>query len=299
MYNGRLQTLNCSIWKFVYDNLNRDQKTQVVCGSNEGFSEVWWFYPSTNSLVNDSYIIYNYLEETWYYGTLNRSQWLDSPLRPYPMAAFSVQRSVLSADLNASATTITVMDGTTYPASGTVTIDSEQITYTSIDGNSLVGCVRGVNGTTAASHLTYTPVIYNVSNQIMYHEVGTDDQSTSTKQPILAYLESSDFDIGDGHNFGFVWRVIPDITFRGSTTESPRVMLSLKARINSGSNYTTSFTDPTNVTRTSTAPVEQYTGQVYTRVRGRQMAFRVDSSDVGTAWQVGAMRIDIRQDGRR
>jgi hypothetical protein len=100
-------------------------------------------------------------------------------------------------------------------------------------------------------------------------------------------------------NFGFVWRVIPDLTFRGSTITSPSVMLSLKARINSGSGYTTAFTDPTNVTRTSTIPVEEYTGQVYTRIRGRQMAFRVDSSDVGVAWQVGAMRIDIRPDGRR
>jgi hypothetical protein len=298
-YNGRLETLNCSLWKFVYDNLNRSQKTQVVCGSNEGFSEVWWFYPSSTSQVNDSYIIYNYLEETWYYGTLNRSFWLDSPLRQYPMAAFSIQKSVLAADINATANTVIVMDGSTYPASGTITIDSEQITYTSITGNSLAGCVRGANSTTAASHLMYTPVTYNVANQITYHEVGNDDQMSTTPLPITSYLESSDFDIGDGHNFGFIWRVIPDITFRGSITTSPKVMLSIKARVNSGSAYTTAFTDPTNVTRTSTVPVEEYTGQVYTRVRGRQIAFRVDSTDLGVAWQVGAMRLDIRQDGRR
>jgi hypothetical protein len=133
----------------------------------------------------------------------------------------------------------------------------------------------------------------------MFHENGVDDGSQVNPVPIEAYLESSDFDIGDGHNFGFMWRVIPDITFRGSTGESPRVMLSIKARVNSGSNYTTAFTDPTNVTRTSTVPVEQYTGQVYTRIRGRQAAFRVDSTDLEVAWQVGAMRIDVRQDGRR
>ena len=306
MYNGRLETLSCSLWKFVYDNLNREQKAQVVCGSNEGFSEIWWFYPSTGSMVNDSYIIYNYLEETWYYGTLNRSMWLDSPLRQYPMAAFSVQNSVLAYDpavgqtaLTAAATSILVVDGSTYPDSGTVVIDSEQITYTAISGNTLLNCTRGANGTTATTHLAYSTVTYSVPNQVMYHEVGNDDLSTPTAVPIAAYLESSDFDIGDGHNFGFVWRVIPDITFRGSTGPSPRVMLSLKARVNSGSDYTTAFTDPTNVTRTSSAPVEQYTGQVFTRVRGRQMAFRVESSDEGTAWQVGAMRIDIRQDGRR
>lgn len=298
-YNGRLETLNCSLWKFVYDNLNKSQKTQVVCGSNEGFSEVWWFYPSSTSLVNDSYIIYNYLEETWYYGTLNRSFWLDSPLRPYPMAAFSIQTSVLAADINATATTVSVIDGVSYPASGTITIDSEQISYTGIETNNLTGCVRGANGTTAASHLMYTPVTYNVANQIAYHEVGNDDQMSRNPLPIASYLESSDFDIGDGHNFGFIWRVIPDITFRGSLTTSPKVMLSIKARVNSGSAYTTAFTDPTNVTRTSTVPVEQYTGQVYTRVRGRQIAFRIDSTDDGVAWQVGAMRLDIRQDGRR
>jgi len=133
----------------------------------------------------------------------------------------------------------------------------------------------------------------------MFHEVGTDDQSTTTTLPIVSYLESSDIDIDDGYNFGFVWRIIPDMTFRGSTGASPQAILSLKARVNSGSDYTTAFTDPANVTRTATIPVEQYTGQVYTRIRGRQMAFRIDSTEVGTAWQVGAMRIDIRPDGRR
>lgn len=307
MYNGRLETMPCTLWKFVYDNLNRTQQAQVVCGSNEGFSEIWWYYPSSNSVVNDSYIIYNYLEETWYYGTLNRSYWLDSPLRSSPMAAFSIQGSVLSYDplnplvipLSATATNIELVDGSSYPASGTVTIDSEQITYTGVSNNTLTGCTRGANGTTAASHGAYSTVTYYVPNQIMFHEVGTDDQSCVTIAPIVAYLESSDVDIDDGNNFGFVWRIIPDLTFRGSTAESPRVMLSMKARINSGSNYTTALTDPTNVTRTATVPVEQYTGQVYIRLRGRQLAFRVDSSDVGVAWQVGAMRMDIRPDGRR
>jgi hypothetical protein len=307
IYNGRLETLGCTLWKFVYDNLNRAQQSQVVCGSNEGFSEIWWHYPSSNSQVNNSYIIYNYLEGTWYYGTMSRSYWLDSPLRSSPMAAFSVQNSVLSYDplnplvipLNDTATSVVLVDGSSYPNSGTVTIDSEQIAYTSVSNNTLLGCTRGVNGTSPSSHVAYSSVTYNVPNQIMFHEVGSDDQSTTTAVPIAAYLESSDVDIDDGNNFAFVWRVIPDLTFRGSTAESPRVMLSLKARINSGSAYTTAFTDPTNVTRTAIVPVEQYTGQVYTRIRGRQMAFRVDSSDLGVSWQVGAMRIDIRPDGRR
>ena len=171
-YNGRLETLNCTIWKYVYDNLNRTQIKQVVAGTNEGYSEIWWQYPSTNSNVNDSYVIYNYLDQTWYYGTLNRSAWLDSPLRSSPMAAFSVQTTYLSTDITSSSVTIPLVDGSSYPATGTVTIDSEQISYTSISGNNLVVGSRGANGTTAASHTLYTPVTYNVPNQIMYHEVG-------------------------------------------------------------------------------------------------------------------------------
>jgi hypothetical protein len=302
IYDGRLQTLNCTLWKFVYDNLNKEQRDQIICGSNEGYSEVWWFYPSSNSKINDSYIIYNYLEQSWYYGTMNRSAWLDSPLRSYPMAAFSLQNSYLNADIGATETTINLVDTTTYPTAGTIIIDSEQISYTNNDpiGNTLSNCVRGVNNTTAASHLEYTPATYLVNNQVMFHETGTDDYSVANGLPIESYLESSDFDIGDGHNFGFIWRVIPDLTFRGSDNETvPQVMLSIKSRMNSGSGYTNAFTDPTNVTRTSTVPVEQYTGQVYTRTRGRQAAFRVDSTKKGTAWQVGAMRIDVRQDGRR
>ena len=312
-YNGRLETLPCTIWKYIYDDLNKEQAHQVVCGSNEGYSEIWWFYPSIGSIVNNSYVIYNYLEQTWYYGTMNRSAWLDSPLQPSPIAAFGIQTSYLASAIGATTpdNQITLMNGSTYPAAGTVLIDSEYITYTSVDGNTLKGCTRGANNvlttpvvpTTATSHLQYAPVTFLIPNQVMYHENGCDDKSLGNAYPLAieAYLESSDFDIGDGNNFGFIWRILPDLTFRGSTGVSPEIMLSLKSRINSGSAYTTAFTDPNNVTRTSAATItpEEYTGQVYIRARGRQAAFRVDSTEVGTAWQVGAMRIDVRQDGRR
>jgi hypothetical protein len=310
-YNGRLETLNCTIWKYVYDNLNRTQIKQVVAGTNEGYSEIWWQYPSTNSNVNDSYVIYNYLDQTWYYGTLNRSAWLDSPLRSSPMAAFSVQTTYLSTDITSSSVTIPLVDGSSYPATGTVTIDSEQISYTSISGNNLVVGSRGANGTTAASHTLYTPVTYNVPNQIMYHEVGCDDKSASLTQPIAGYIQSSDFDIGDGYDFAFVNRVIPDLTFRNSTATNPSVIMSFKARKNvtnsaletsgPGSDYADIGTTPATVTRTSdsTAVVEQFTSEVFTRVRGRQMAFRVENTAAGVAWQVGAMRLDIRSDGKR
>lgn len=297
MYTGRVETLPCSLRQYIFQNINKDQINQIVCGANEGYNEIWWMYPSGNSLINDSYVIYNHLERIWYYGTLNRTFWLDSPLRQYPMAAYSIQSSYLSSDISSSATSITLVNGNTYPPAGTIVIESEQITYTGLSGNVLTGCVRGANNTTAASHVAYTPVMNLVPNQVMYHEFGNDDQSTPTPQPIAAYIESADFDIGDGHNFGFVWRILPDLTFSGSSANNPAVTLTVKPRQNSGSNYTAA-NNPT-VTRTATFPVEQYTGQVYTRIRGRQMAFRIDSTELGVAWQLGAMRIDLRPDGRR
>ena len=122
-------------------------------------------------------------------------------------------------------------------------------------------------------------------------------------QPIEAYIESSEFDIDDGDHFGFVYRILPDVTFDGSTADNPSATMSLIPMKNSGSGYN----DPTSVggsdnatiTRTATVPIEKFTGQVFIRVRGRQMILRMESSDIGVTWQLGSPRIDIRQDGRR
>ena len=299
MYSGRVETLPCTLRNFVFTNINRTRMNQIVCGTNEGYNEVWWFYPSANSTVNDSYIIYNHLERIWYYGSMNRTAWIDSPLRTSPQGAFSVQNSYLSADITSTATSITLLDTSSYPSSGVITLDSEQVTYTGITGNTLTGCVRGANSTTAASHLLDTKATYYIPNQLMYHEYGYDDLSGASPAPIAAYIESSDFDIGDGHNFGFVWRMLPDLTFDGSTANPPdcKVLLTLKARSNSGSAYIVS-NSPT-VTATYPVSADQYTGEVFTRVRGRQMAFKMSSADLGVTWQLGAPRIDIRPDGRR
>jgi hypothetical protein len=223
-YDGRVQTLPCSVRKFVFNNLNKDQAWQCFAGLDEGFSEIWWFYPSTGSTTVDSYVIYNYLEGTWYIGTLARTAWLETGLRPFPIAA-------------------------------------------------------------------------DYNSRLLYQESGCCDAAEEPPVPIVSYIESSDFDIGDGHNFGFVWRILPDLTFSGSTDANPAVTMTVKARINSGSPYT----PPDNriVERTSSFPVELYTGQIYTRVRGRQMSLRIDSTQIGVAWQLGSPRIDIRPDGRR
>lgn len=296
-YSGRVETLPCSLRQFVFANINTDQYGQVVCGTNEGYNEVWWFYASTNSLVNDTYVIYNHLERIWYYGTMNRYAWLDSSLRQYPMASFSVQTSYLSAAINSSVTILPVVNAGSYPTTGVVTIDFEKIYYTGRTSSSLTGCTRGYDSTSAVSHIQYSTLTYSVPNQVMNHEYGNDDRSTSTILPIASYIESSDFDIGDGDHFGYVWRMLPDFTFENSGSNTPAITMTVKGRQNSGSSYAAA--DSPSVQQTATYPIELYTGQVYTRVRGRQMSFRIDSADLGVAWQMGAIRIDIRPDGRR
>ena len=234
VYDGRVQTLNCDLRRYVFQDLNQDQSLQVFCGTNEGFNEVWWFYCSANSTAIDKYVIYNYLEKVWYYGTMSRTAWLDSGLLPYPVAA---------------------------------TYDS-----TAATGN------------------------------LVFHEDGINDNATGTAAPIDAYISSSEFDIGDGHNFGFIWRVLPDLTFSDSTNapngDVPKVTMTLYGLANSGSGRTSSASQP--VSSSSTYDItEEFTGQIYTRMRGRQMIFKVGSNQLNTTWQLGAPRIDIRPDGRR
>ena len=301
-YSGRVETLPCTLRQFIYGNINRSQLAIICCGTNEGFNEVWWFYPSAGSLCNDRYVIYNHLENTWVYGTINRTAWLDTQLEQNPLGAFSTERSYLIGSMDASQTNVILNSTASLPAAGTILIDSEQITYTGNQTatNTLTGSTRGVNGTTAATHQAYSRVTFvSVPNQLMFHEYEYDDQSGSTTLPIEAYIESADFDIGDGLDFAYVWRILPDMTFDGSTSSSPKCQLTVKVRQNSGSAYTVGSTDSQTVTRTATYPVEQYTGQVYTRVRGRQMAFRMASTDLGVFWQMGMMRIDVRPDGKR
>jgi len=232
-YDGRINTLNCDLRRYVFTDFNQDQRQEVYAGTNEGFNEVWWFYCSANSNQIDRYVVYNYLEKIWFYGTLERSAWLDSGLLSFPVAA--------------------TYDTTTQ------------------------------------------------TGRLIYHENGLNDNTDGTNNAINAYISSSEFDIGDGHNFGFVWRVIPDLTFANSTNyngTTPRVNMTLRGLYNSGSGQIDSATGL--VAKSSTYVVtEEFTGQIFTRVRGRQMIFEIESDQINTAWQLGAPRIDIKPDGRR
>jgi hypothetical protein len=233
MYTGRVETLPCTLRQYIYDDINITQGFQAFGGTNEGYNEIWWFYCSAASSTVDKYVVYNHLERTWYYGTMARSSWLDSPLRSEPMA-------------------------TPY---------------------------AGTNG------------------QLVYHETGNDDGTVDPALPITAYVQSADFDIGDGHNFGFVWRLIPDITFDGSNVNKPQANFTVRPRQFPGTNYGTSDNPAVKSTQNYTGQqsynVQQFTEQVYVRLRGRQMAFRVESDQLGVSWQLGTPRMDVRPDGRR
>jgi hypothetical protein len=233
-YDGRVQTLNCDLRRFVFQDLNQAQSLQIFSGTNEGFNEVWWFYCSANASAIDKYVVYNYVEKIWYYGTMSRTAWLDSGLQSYPIAANYVTAS--------------------------------------LTGN------------------------------LINHETGLNDNTTGTAVAIDAYISSSEFDIGDGHNFGFVWRVLPDLTFGNATSTPagalPAVSMTLQGLANSGSGVTSTASQPVSKSNTYVI-TEQFTGQIFTRMRGRQMIFKIASNQVNTTWQLGAPRIDIRPDGRR
>jgi hypothetical protein len=245
MYSGRVQTLPSTLREYVFNDINLEQAFQFCAGTNEGYSEVWWQYCSAGSSVIDRYVIYNHLENTWYYGDWDnyqnvnqgRTAWLDSSLRSFPMA-------------------------TTYGVAG---------------GNS--------------------------NAQLLYHESGVDDGTVNPSVPIVAQVTSSDFDIGDGHNFGFVWRLIPDLTFDGSNVNQPTAMFTVLPRANSGAPYGPSnnpdVVSTQNYQSQRTYAIQEFTQQVYVRIRGRQMAFKVSSDELGVQWQLGVPRIDIRPDGRR
>jgi len=236
-YDGRTQTLNCDLKKFIYGDINLLQKDQFFASTNEGFNEVWFFYCSSGSNMIDRYAVYNYFENqgngAWYYGTMVRTAWLDSGLRDYPVAA----------------------------------------TYNGSTGN------------------------------LVNHEFGVDDNATGTTLPIEAYIISAEFDLDDGHNFSFVWRVLPDITFAGSEAASPTATMYLLPMQNSGSGYNSPASvggiSNAPITRTAVLPIEEFTGQINTRVRGRQMAMKIESTAIGVQWQLGSPRLDIRSDGRR
>ena len=230
MYDGRTMPLPCDVRRFVFSDFNTEQYGQVFGGTNESYHEVWWFYCSAGVTEVDRYVVYNYLENTWYYGTMARSAWLDTGLRENPLAA------------------------------------------------------------------TY-------ENNLVNQEVGVDADVDGVSQPIEAYVTSTQFDIDDGDRFSFIWRVLPDITFTGSTTSTPVATLTMIPMNGSGSGYNNpqsiGGSSSGAIARSAVVPVEAFTEQLDIRVRGRQLVLKLESDGLGVQWQLGSPRIDLRPDGRR
>ena len=237
MYTGRTEPLSTTLSTEVFNNINRTQSEQFFATTNERFNEIWWFYCSSGSSTIDRYVVYDYFENIWHYGTCSRSltvpfdtdfvrtSWTDSSLRPYPQAAAE-------------------------------------------DG-----------------------YLYN-------HEFGTDADTKS----LPAYLSSADFDIDDGNSFSLIRRIIPDVSFTGSTygAQIPVLNMTILPRDFPGAPYDQFNAANQNLTRTAISlVVNQFTEQVFVRARARQLAISISSDALGTAWQLGAPRVDIRQDGTR
>ena len=220
VYAGQTQQLPCTVKDKVFLDFNHQQAEKVVSGVNSEFSEVVWFYPSADSQENNRYVMYNYQEKVWYFGTLTRTAWLDRGTRELPLAA-----------------------GSSY--------------------------------------------IYN-------HETGYDDDGSA----MTSFIESAAIDIGDGDQFSYIRRVIPDLTFNGSTNlSSPQATFTVKARNFPGEDF--GNTASGTAERTQSSPVELFTNQLHLRARGRSFALRVESSASGSKWKLGSPRVDLRPDGRR
>ena len=223
-YTGQVQKLPCTVRSYIFNDFNLEQKELVTAALNSSFGEVWWFYPSSASTEIDKYVIYNYEEKVWSYGSLVRTFWLDRGVNDYPMAA-------------------------------------------------------GTDG-----------YLYN-------QEFGLNDGSTSPASPITSFIESSQLSIGEGNDFVFLTRLIPDVTFDASTDAAASLNMTLQTRNFPGGNYLQ--TNASAVTQTATTPVEQFTTEAFVRLRGRSFALKVDSNTADIQWRLGSPRVEVRPDGRR
>lgn len=235
MYNGKITAMPCTVRDYVFLDLSVDDGDKVYCSSDSGNNEIIWFYPSESqgpagAREIDRYVVYNYIEDAWYYGSLARTAWLDR---------------------------------------------------------------RGHKNPRAVSPEGY---LYN-------QEDGSDDGSTTPASPITAYIQSSAIEIEDGDNFLFINRVIPDLTFRNSVVnngdQQPCVKFTIRPQDYPGSQIGAG--DERDVDRNSAATltVNRFTNQVFTRLRARSVALRVESTETGVEWRLGVPRLDMRKDGRR
>jgi hypothetical protein len=224
IYTGQIQKLPCSVRSYVFNDFNVSQQELVTAGLNSSFSEIWWFYPSSDAIEVDRYVVFNYEEKVWYYGTMTRTSWLDRGVNDYPLAA-------------------------------------------------------------------------NTDGYLYQHEFGLNDGTTTPASAISSYIQSSQLSIGEGEDFVFLSRLIPDMTFDASTDAAASVNMTLETRNYPGGQYLQ--TNASAVTQTATTPVEQFTTVAYIRLRGRSFALKVDSNTTDIQWRLGSPRVEVRPDGRQ
>jgi len=228
MYTGQVMTLPSDLRRFVFQNINQNQAQQVYASTSEAFNEIWWFYVSGSGTRINAYVVYNYIDKIWYYGSLARTAWLDTGLQSSPVAA------------------------------------------------------------------TYNGYLVN-------QESGVDDNETGTPAAIDSYIISSEIDIAQaqGERFAFVDKMLPDVTFTGSTAgTTPQATMTIYPLTNMGSGVGTPNSPQVNYIA-SVNLTEEFTGYVYVRIRGRQLIVKMESNKIGTQWQLGTPLMSIRPDGRR
>ena len=236
-YDGRVNTLPCTLKQYVFEDMNKTQGEDFRSGINSEFNEVIWFYVSAAAATIDRYVIYNYEENIWYYGNLNRTTWVDSGTIPFPLATSS--------------------------------------------------------------------------GYVYRHEDGNNDGQPAGAAPLAidSFIQSADMSVDEGDFFVLTKRVIPDVNFTNSETSdpvtgtalTPEVQVTVGVRNFPGASLSTTDVTGNTLTREviTTATIDQYTNQVFVRARGRQMAFKIASEDVGVQWQLGMTRVDFKPDGRR
>ena len=224
VYSGAVQRLPCLVRDFVFSDINEEQLDKINAALNTEHSEIWWYYPSANSSEVNRYVVYNYQEQVWYYGSFGRTAWIDRGIFDFPFAA-------------------------------------------------------------------------NADGYIYEHEIGFDDGTTNPITPINAFIQSSPMDIGDGEQFMLLRKMIPDVDFRDSSALLPDVNIILDVKNAPDGTYSKTETD--TFVKTQAAAVSARTEQLYFRLRGRQMRFKIESEDLGVTWRLGSPRLDIRPDGRR
>ena len=298
-YTGTAQRLMCPILNTIFDDFDETQAFKVIAGSNPDFGEVIWVYPSfSGNGENDKYVIYNYVEQVWYHGTLSRGTWNQAGTKIYPLAS-----SILIQDLDDNP--ITTTTDATSNVSISATAHGLEIGDTfRLIGASATGGLEALllNNEHTVVSVTIDAIVFTIAdtatadtggggivelyktNVLYSHENGYDDDGSA----MTAYIESGDMDLGEGDQVWAINRIIPDVTFRGGSS-GDEVTISLNGR---------NFPGGAQTSLTSAA-ITSSTEQAFVRARARQVSMKVESTGAGYGWRVGFMRLDGRTDGKR